>query len=254
MRKHVKRVRECGAALQQALGKLQRRAWCGLVGVVLAAGNASAQVGTAPAQSPFRDIERRHEVTAFGGYFSAKRDPAKVAPQSGPVGGLLYEWRASGPVHLGASFITVASKRTELDPSKPIATRIVGTDNQLLFAGDAFLALSLPGERSWHDLMPMVGAGLGFITNGEAADVGGFRFGTRFAFPWSVGVRWIPGGGAFQMRADVKDWMYTIVYPQAYYPPAAVAGEDAIVSSSTPTRRWTNNFAMTVGISYTFKR
>src|SRR5207237_9240395 len=57
-----------------------------------------AQVGTEPAKSPFIDIEQRHEFTLFGGYFSAKKDPAKVAPQAGALGGLMYEWRASGPV------------------------------------------------------------------------------------------------------------------------------------------------------------
>jgi hypothetical protein len=101
--------------------------------------------------------------------------------------------------------------------------------------------------------MPMVGAGLGLISNAKAADVGGFRFGTRFAFPWSVGVRYVPGGGSFQLRADIKDWMYTISYPQAYFT-SSTTGETAIAPSTAPTSRWTNNFAMTVGGSFTFKR
>jgi hypothetical protein len=221
-------------------------------GFAMASATANAQVGHPPAQSPFVDIERRHEITPLFGYFRAKRDEAAVAPQSGAMGGVMYEWRASGPVHLGMSLMTVNSKRLVLDPSKPVATRVVGTQSQPLYAADAFLAVSLTGERSWHDLMPMMGAGLGLISNAKAADVGGFRFGTRFAFPWSAGVRWIPGGGPLQLRADIKDWMYTIKYPQAYYT-AAAAGEEPIVPPTTRTSRWTNNFAMTVGGSYTWK-
>jgi hypothetical protein len=221
-----------------------------LVGVAM---SARAQVGYPPAQSPFADVETRHELTAFGGYFSAKRDPAKVAPQSGPLAGLQYVWRASGPVHLGFSMLAINSERTELDPSKSISGRTVGTSSEPLAAAEAFLAVSLTGERSWHNLVPVVGAGLGLITNFQGADVGGFRFGTRFAFPWGAGVRWIPGGGRFELRADVKDWMYTIKYPQAYYT-SSTSGEAAILSANTRTSRWTNNFAMTVGGSYTFKR
>ena len=242
----MKRVQECASA--------GVREWAGVaLGVMLLASTAGAQVGTTPAKSPFVDVENRHEIGVFGGWFNAKKDPAKVAPQAGPMAGLMYEWRASGPVHLGLSAAAISSERTILDPSKPIATRVVGTESEMLYAADGFLAVALTGERSWHHLIPMVGVGLGIVTNAKPADVGGFRFGTRFAFPWGAGVRWNPGGGGLEIRADVKDWMYTIKYPQAYYT-AAVAGEEPILAPGTQTSRWTNNFAMTVGLSYAFKR
>ena len=228
------------------------KALCSALLVGIAAATAGAQVGYPPAQSPFVDLETRHEITAYGGYFRAKRDPARVAPQSGPMAGLQYQWRASGPVHLGFGLMSVLSRRTTLDPSQPASTRTVGTETEPLYAAEGFLALSLTGGRSWHGLIPMVGAGLGLVTNARSADVGGFRFGTRFALPFGAGVRWAPGGGRFELRADVKDWMYTIRYPQAYFT-SAIIGEDAILSASEPTSRWTNNFAMTLGGSITFK-
>ena len=221
--------------------------------LLLATSTLHAQVGTEPAKSPFIDVEQRHEIVLFGGYFSAKKDPAKVAPQSAPLGGLMYEWRASGPAHIGMSFMTVGSKRTELDPAQPSATREVGTKTEPLYAVDGFVNVALTGERSWHHLVPMAGAGLGLITNGQGADVGGFRFGTRFAFPWGVGLRWIPGGGSFQLRADVKDWMYTIKYPQAYFTTPS-SSDSPILSNRTRVSRWTNNFALTVGGTIAFKR
>jgi opacity protein-like surface antigen len=220
--------------------------------VVGGAGAARAQVGYPPAKSPFQDVEKAHELTPLFGHLSTRRDPAGGAPQGGPLGGLQYEWRASGPLHLGMSFVYVNSERTTLNPSQPVATRTVGTKSEPLYAADAFLALSLTGARSWHQLMPMVGAGAGLITNGKGPDVGGFKFGTRFAFPWSAGLRWVPGNGHLQLRADLKDWMYTIAYPQSYY--ISTTADTPILPPSTKQSRWTNNFAMTVGVSYTFSR
>jgi hypothetical protein len=225
--------------------------WLALA-IGIGAPGAAAQVGYPPAKSPFLDVEKTHEITPLFGWFAAQRDPARVAPRSGAMTGLQYEWRATGPLHLGADFVIVNSSRNGLDPSRPAGTRDLGNDAQPLYAADVFLAASLTGGRTWHHLMPMVGAGLGLITNTRKADVGGFRFGTRFAFPWSAGVRWVPGGGNLQVRADIKDWMYTIAYPQSYY---TTSNADApIVSSTTPTSRWTNNFAMTVGVSFMFSR
>ena len=225
-----------------------------IAGLTAAASAAGAQVGVEPAKSPFIDIEQRHYLSFFGGYFSAKKDPAKVAPQAGPMGGLMYEWRASGPVHLGMSVMAVQSKRTELDPAQPSATRVVGTETEPLYAAEGFLSVALTGERSWHRLMPTAGAGLGLITNAQGADVGGFRFGTRFAFPWGVGVRWVPGDGSFQLRADVKDWMYTIKYPQAYFTAPSTSDSPILAPGTTRVSRWTNNFALTVGGTIAFKR
>jgi hypothetical protein len=237
------RVRECGS--------VRVREWL-IAATLLLSSIAGAQVGTEPAKSPFVDIEQRHEFTLFGGYFSAKKDPAKVAPQSAPLGGLMYTWRASGPAHIGLALMSVGSKRTELDPAQPSATREVATRTEPLYAAEGFVSVALTGERSWHDLIPVAGLGLGIITNGKGADVGGFRFGTRFALPLGVGLRWLPGGGAFQLRADVKDWMYTIKYPQAYFT-APSSSDSPILTGGTRVSRWTHNFAMTVGASITFK-
>ena len=70
------------------------------VAALAAASNvASAQVGYPPAQSPFRDLRETHAFTFYSGYYRAKKDPARVAPRSGPMVGLHYEWRASGRIH-----------------------------------------------------------------------------------------------------------------------------------------------------------
>src|SRR3954466_6073173 len=115
--------------------------------VALLARPAAAQVGYPPARSPFVDVEQTQELTALFAYFSAKRDPARVAPQSAPMAGLQYEWRASGPMHLGIELMGTNSERTTLDPSKAATARNLGTSSHRIYAADAFLAVSLTGER-----------------------------------------------------------------------------------------------------------
>src|SRR2546423_14794690 len=120
--------------------------------VALVARPAAGQVGYPPARSPFVDVEQTQELTALFGYFSAKRDPAKVAPQSAPMVGLQYEWRASGPLHLGLELVGTNSERTTLDPAKAPAARAPGTPSNQAYGAAAFLAGSLRGARSLHHL------------------------------------------------------------------------------------------------------
>jgi len=216
----------------------------------LGARGAAAQVGYPPARSPFLDVDQTHEITPIFGYLRAKRDPARVAPQGGLLLGLQYEWRATGPLHVGVDLLAVNSTRTPLDPTRPPASRSLGNTSQPLYAVDAFASASLNGPRSWHHLMPMVTAGLGVITDGHTADVGGFKFGTRFTLPWGAGVRWVPGSGRLQLRADVRDWMYTIVYPPSYHISNTL--DAPILNTNVAPSRWTNNFAMTLGVTYSF--
>ena len=57
----------------------------------LIAAPATAQtvdVGYPPPQSPFRDLEYKHELTAFAGYYLAPKDPAGVAPRSAALEGI----------------------------------------------------------------------------------------------------------------------------------------------------------------------
>jgi hypothetical protein len=222
----------------------------GVAVVAAVAETASAQVGYPPSRSPFVDIEQTQEITPLFGFFSAKKDPAQVAPRSAAMAGLQYEWRASGPVHLGFEFMGVNSARMTLDPSKAPVARDLGTSTHPIYGADAFLAVSLTGARSWHHLIPMTNLGLGLVSDFKGPDVGGFKFGTRFAFPWGGGVRWVPGGGHIQLRADVKDWMYSVVYPESYYVTSTT--DPPILTSKVARSRWDNNFAMTVGISYIF--
>lgn len=222
-----------------------------VLALALAAAPAAAQVGHEPRSSPYVDLDRKHEATLLVGHYLAQKDPAGVAPRSGMFIGAQYAWRMSGPAHLVAEVGRVGSERTVVNPAAaPDARR--SDASWPLYMADLSLGLSLTGGRSWHSLVPMVRGGIGTVSDFKTrVDTGGFRFGTRFAFVTGAGVRWVPGG-SLQLRADVTDRLYTIAYPETYY--VSTGGATPVVTSETARKRWTNNPAITVGVSYFFGR
>src|SRR5438445_14408 len=135
------------------------------------------------------------------GHFAARKDPAGVAPQSGALTGVHYEWRAGGPAHITAELARVQSSRRLIDPLKIGSARELGTVDRPLYALDMGLGMALTGARSWHRIVPELKGGAGIVSDFRTApDSGGFKFGTRFALSWGAGIRWVPGG-RLQVRA-----------------------------------------------------
>lgn len=234
--------------------------------LVLGATPLSAQVGYPPQQSPYRDLRETMELTFYSGYFRAKKDPARVAPVSGPIIGAQYQWRAGGPAHLTVELARVESERRVLDPDKngtsgTSTTPCVLTDATCKSAGvyrwplymiDGGLTMALTGERSFLRMVPLVKAGAGLVTDFHSQpDVGTFGFGTRFALTWGAGLRVVPGG-RYSIRADISNRLYTVKYPVSYYVPA---DDGTTIFSGTQSRTaWLNNPAFTIGVSYLFSR
>jgi hypothetical protein len=185
--------------------------------VLLASRGGAAQVGHTPQESPYVDLVYRQEVTTFTGYLDTRRDPAGVAPRSAPIAGVRYSIYLAGPASFTARLAYGRSERTVLDPIEPEDRRVVipAASVPLLLA-DAGLALGLTGFKSWHRLVPELNGGLGLVSDFRTrGDVGGFKFGTRFALTLGAAVRWVPGG-RFSLRAEVTDNQYRISYPDTY--------------------------------------
>ena len=232
-----------------------------IVLAVMAAGfapAARAQVGYDPRRSPYRDLRETQELTFFSGYYKAKKDPADVAPHSGPVVGALYQWRAGGPANLTFSFGRVASERRVLDPEKLCPTpptadcKLIDTFRWPVYLIDGGLAMSLTGARSFFHLVPELKTGMGIATDFHTrADVGDFAFGTRFALTWGAGMRWVPGN-RYQLRVDFLNHLYSIRYPVTYY--TAADDGSVILTQSRSRSHWLNNPSLTFGVSYLFSR
>ena len=224
-----------------------------LAAAIVAPPSAAAQVGHTPQTSPYVDLVYRHDVTTFTGYLNTRRDPAGVAPRSGPLAGVRYALHLTGPAYFTTRVAYARSERTVLDPLEPAATRVVIPAAKVsLLMADAGVALSLTGFKSWNRLVPELSGGLGFVSDFRTqADVGGFSFGTRFALTLGAGIRYVPGG-RFQLRADVTDNLYRISYPDSYYRTASDG--TSILGAGQQQARWTHNPSVTLGVSYLFWR
>lgn len=221
-----------------------------------------AQVGYDPRHSPYRDLRESQEVSFFTGYYRARLDPAQVVPRAGPMVGARYQWRAGGPAHVTFDAARVSSERQVLDPEKSSCPsdpstncKLIGTYRWPLYLADVGLALSLTGARSFYRLVPEVKAGAGIATDFHTQpDVGDFAFGTRFAFTWGAGIRWVPGG-RYQLRADFTNHLYAVRYPETYY--QAADDGSRIFDAAARFRSksiWLNNPGFTIGVSYLFSR
>jgi hypothetical protein len=212
-----------------------------------------AQVGTLPQDSPFRDLEYRQGFTGYTGWYSAAKDPAGVAPRSGPMVGLRYDVRIGGPAQFTARVGTVFSERMTIDPSEAGDARYLGVSDQGLYLGDVGLTVNLTGQKSWHALVPYAQVGVGLASDFQGRDIGGYQFGTTFAFNFGGGMRWVPRD-RWELRADVADYLYQIEYPDTYYVPTTIGGSDAVLNGDQAKSVWKHNFALTVGLSYAFFR
>jgi len=210
----------------------------------------TAQVGHLPARSPFLDLEYSQEFTLLSGTYHGHRDPADVAPQGWFLICAHYEYRATGPLHLVAEVVRISSDQRVINPFNVGASRELGTVSRPLYTANAGLGLSLTGGKSWHHIVPEVNTGVGLISDFRSQpDSGGFKFGTRFAFNWGAGIRFVPGGH-WQVRGDITNRFYTISYPEAYY--VAPPNGTPVIPATQAKSFWLNNPAFTLGVSRLF--
>jgi hypothetical protein len=207
-------------------------------------------VGHDPESSPYRDLEYRQEFTAYGGYARAKVDPAGVTPQSAAITGLRYELFLGGPVSLTGDFSTMLSERTIIDPAKPQATRVVGTEKSPVYGVDLGIALGITGRKSWHHLVPQIRSGVGVLVNGASDVLDGYKFGTPFAISFGAGLKFVTGSRV-QLRADVGERLFKQKNPDSFY---TKASDNTAVLTDTPRSYWTNHGLLTLGVSFLFDR
>ena len=217
----------------------------------LIAAPATAQtvdVGYPPPQSPFRDLEYKHELTAFAGYYVAPKDPAGVAPRSAPMEGIRYEITIGGPAQFVFRLARVNSERHVINPLEPRATRDLGMQSWPVYLTDLGFSLNLTGQRSWHGIVPVIYTGVGLASDMDKKDDNDpFNIGTTFAFSFAGGLRVVPGG-RFQIRADAGTYIYQLKYPTTYY--STTSDNSTVLDSKQAKNFWKRNLGLTLGASY----
>jgi opacity protein-like surface antigen len=197
--------------------------------------------GAAAAQSipsPFRRIETTQSIHVFGGYMVPDRNVAltdstsiPLGPEAGPVFGVRYQIRASGPLSLEGS-VGISPTQRRLFAPKFLAdsTRIeienLGVDvPSLVVMGDVGLRFHLTGPRTWNGLAPFVvgmGGMVGDLAGGDPAeeeaeldDLERFRLGPSFAVGAGLGTDWFPAQNV-SLRLELTGRLWRMNTPEGF--------------------------------------
>jgi hypothetical protein len=202
--------------------------------------------------SPYRFIEQSQAAGAFGGYITTSKGTFDLGPESGPVFGLRYGIRLSGPFTVEADAGFFPSKRLVQDTvlADSIIQPVGEADINLLMV-IASLRFNLTGPRTWHRLQPFVLFGVGaaldlsgtsaFEEDALEADVR-FDFGTSFAGQIGGGIEWYPAE-RFTLRLDARNVLWNVDTPIAF---VRVFGEEI------EEDEWLQNGVFTLGLSIRF--
>jgi opacity protein-like surface antigen len=206
-------------------------------------------VGSLPENSPFRDIGPDGSRFGFvAGYLFTKTDEAGVGPKSMPLFGIRHDLHIAGPAYMTTRLLGGSTSRTILDYTKKAALRDVGTKKTAMIAGDIGITMSATGDRTWHNLQPLINVGVGIasFTGDQHTDISGFRLGTKFEFTYGLGARYITGKNS-ELRFDLSWYAWQLKYPTTY----RSTGVDPVAIRPTGTLSpWAGNRLLSVG--YTF--
>jgi hypothetical protein len=211
-----------------------------------------AQVGSTPDRSPFRDVEKRQEVTLLVGPSMGGKDRAGAAPRGGVGFGARYDIRLGGsPLAFTGIVMQQSASRDVLQPGLAGASRIGRTVSQPLYFVDGALSLLLTGGKSWHGLVPSISLGGGLLTSRSVADSSRFRLGSRFTLLGGLGLEYAPVRSRWTVRADLTNRFYSVPYPVTFTD--STPGVPRIVPLGT-TKDWTRNSMLTIGLVRGFGR
>jgi hypothetical protein len=203
-------------------------------------------VGSEPSRSPFRDLERTQQLTFSLGWFDAKTDAAGVGPKPAPIFSIRHDLNIGGPAWLTSRYSTVRSERRVIDPGLPAVDRDQGVQSVTHHVADIGLTLALTGRKTWHRTVPTLGAGVGMTSDFGGVDIGGYRFGTKFAFTFGPGLRVVLPRG-YSMRFDLTNHVYQFQYPSTFF--SAASDSTRVLTNTQQRSGWQSNWSLTSGLS-----
>jgi opacity protein-like surface antigen len=202
--------------------------------------------------SPYRFIETRKELGAFGGWISPGTGRFGYGPGPGPVTGVRAGLDFDGPFSIEAVVGGIPTTRAIVDPRRVEGDREIGETEVTLITADARLKLGLTGARTWHGLNPFVTAGAGLAWDlGQSSPLeqdlpatDRFDFGTAFVAQVGGGVRWFVTE-AVVVRGDGLLHLWRLKAPAGFRDPERGFGDIG-------EAEWINAGSFTFGIGYRF--
>jgi hypothetical protein len=205
-----------------------------LLALSLAAGARTVAAQTIP--SPYEYIEQTQATGLFAGYLFIDPDVGTtdstslpLGPQSGPMFGVRYQVRASGPLSIeGRIGVTPTERRlfgSELNADSTF-TEPVDLETPVpatVLTADVGLTFHLTGPRTWNGLAPFAGILGGVVGDiqghqpeeDEIPDAALFRFGPSFAVGAGLGTDWFPTSNA-SIRVEVQGRLWRMSTPGGF--------------------------------------
>lgn len=214
----------------------------------------SAQVGTDPEKSPYRELTRTTFIAPFVARIDGDGGDFGVGPHNGIMYGATLFLRANRFLSLGLGASHGTLERRIVDPFVELENRDQGIVDQKLTTIDGHVGLNLTGGKTWRRLAPFLSLSGGLAIAGETkADTSGFSFGTRFYFAPGAGVR-LAITQRLQFRAEARAMFWKIPYPDSYrteppLEPGTPADPNAVITDGRLSE-WTHSSWLGFGISW----
>jgi hypothetical protein len=187
-----------------------------MIGVFLAtfASTAGGQVGYAPGDSPYREIEKGKAVTAVVGYFGGSGGSFGVGPHNGMTYGGRFDIKISNTIQLGFSISQGNLERNVRIPAiDTIPTQTFGPVPQNVLLLDIAAQLNLTGAKSWNRLAPYFAAVAGLaIAEETPVDLSRYNFGNKLYLAPTIGTRLIVSQ-TIQFRFEGRFTFWKLSYP-----------------------------------------
>jgi hypothetical protein len=224
--------------------------------LLLAPALLSAQVGTSPGESPYRDILHGNGWTVLvGQVYGGGGGPLHLSPNSGTSVGARYDIRLSGLLQGFAEINYLATERQLLAPDDSVVNRFSGPVDATVWTPQIGLQINLTGPKTWHGLAPYLGIGLGAaVGEGVSQDTTDFKFGTKLLLTPSAGVR-VYVGQRLNLRLEGQMLYWKMKYPDTWTEePAAQSGDtgNAPVKDADGLTDWIATPSLRLGIGFSF--
>jgi hypothetical protein len=205
-----------------------------LLALTLAAGARAAAAQTIP--SAYEHIDKAQSLGVFAGYLLTDPDvsindstSAAMGARSGPMFGVRYQVRASGPLSIDATVGISPTTRRLFDAdftTDSVAVEAEDLETEVpatVLMADVGLRFHVTGPRTWNGLAPFVGASGGLVGDirggcAEEQDIAvnaRFRFGPSFAVGAGLGTDWFPTRNA-SVRVELQGRLWRVETPSGF--------------------------------------
>ncbi len=183
------------------------------------AGQAAAQIGHAPTDSPYRDIVHGKSITTLYSDIGGHGGQVGVGPHDGTAWGGRFDIRLSAPLQFGLTVARAKLQRFVVSADDSVATRKKGPVDQDLTMIEGTLQLNLTGKKTWHRLAPFLAGSVGWTRSSDlpagVPDSSGFKFGSKFYLVPAIGLRAFVTQSLF-LRLEARQLFWKLNYPTAY--------------------------------------